>query len=108
MNQDQKSKYKYTSEKGPGYFILTFDDNDKMTNAFSNMENSIKIWKSGLRWTGYCAELDITSYGIDGPSAYKATQKSMNLWTEKCIKNGILEKELLELGFKKESINGTS
>lgn len=71
------------------------------------MEKSITVFQTGLRWTGYCAELDITSYGIDGVAAYKNTEKMMNMWISNCVAKDMLEKELLLLGFKKEQVNGT-
>ena len=77
-----------------------------MTNAFSDFNKSITVFQSGLRWTGYCAELDITGFGIDRVSAYQNTEKMMNLWVANCIKNGNLEEEVVKLGFKKEPMNG--
>ena len=98
-------KYRYTSPKGTGYFILTFDDTGKLTNSFSNFERSIMVFQTGLRWTGYCAELDITGYGIDKIDAYRKTEKEMNLWIAKSVKDNKIEKNIIDLGFTKQEIH---
>ena len=98
-------KYRYVTKKGPGYFILTFNDSGEQTNAFSNFDHSLQVWQSGMRWTGYCPELDITAFGLDKVTAYQNTEKMMNIWIATQIRLEKLEKSILDLGYVKEEVN---
>ncbi|HEV8629706.1 MAG TPA: hypothetical protein VGV61_05265, partial [Thermoanaerobaculia bacterium] len=61
--------------------------------AFTRREKS-------KRWIAGCPSLSVYSQGIDADDARRSLQQAVELWFESCIERGMLERALVEVGFR--------
>ena len=64
---------------------------------------TIKIWKEGKHYIGYCPELEVTSQGKTEEQARNRTREAVSLFLEETKRMGTLQEILRISGFFKKN-----
>ena len=57
--------------------------------------------KEGKLWLAWCPPLDVMTQAETKESAFRSLREAVQLWFESCIARDVLDKALIEAGFKK-------